>query len=1262
MQKAVKAVGYGWKGWLPGVACLLWSGWSSTAATLRWTGASPVNANWSRGANWDTGNPPVDGDTLIFPAPAARMNNVNNIAGLNLAGIRFTGVTGGYTISGNAITLTNGLSANHLVGNNLVALDSIRLGEDLSVAVTELGSTLMVSSDIQLNGHDLNAEASNFAELDGVISGAGNVNKAGPGRVRVGGGSANTFAGEVRVNEGTLELNKTAGLAVPHRLIVGDGVGGAQSDIAKNIAGNQVNEVTVNASGFWDIGNQTEEVSDLVLNQGGDISTSASGLLRLGLGANVTTSASLLPFPDASRISGNLELLLGVHAFQVNEGLPGVSDGSELIVDATISGLGGISKEGNGDLSLSQANSFMAVVTVNGGELRISHPQALGSPLFGTVVNNDASLILQGDFDVVGESLTLHSTGHTGLLNDRPALSASGVESWAGNVVLLDPSSRIGVQSAGSLEISGVLSGAGGLVKEGDGLLRFSGLAANSYTGTTLIRSGTLELNKSGGMDAIVGPLIIGDGIGGANADRVHATAIGQIASTSAVTVGASGSLQVDSELIGSLAGSGSVIVDSSLSLGYDNTSTIFDGILSGPGMLVKQGTGVLTLNGNNTYTGVTTVANGQLVVNGRQLTTDVTVGSFVAFPILSGKGQVRRLATLADRGTVSPGPGIGVIKMSDLVLTANSHLALEVNGPTPGSGMDQLVATGSVDLGGAILDLVLNFSPTLGQSLVLIDNQSANPISGHFAGLNEGDKIVWNRIPFTLSYRGGDGNDVTLTASQSPFSLSEVRIEAGNGNGTVEPNECNHLFVGLMNETSAPLAISQVILDSATPGVAVTQQLSEYPVFGALGVRTNTTPFQFCTAPDFECGRNIDFNLTMTVNGTSRITFPFTIASGSAGTATSHDNPANLNLTDNGTTESKITVSGAPDHVGKVAVSLHITHPASGDLVLKLRSPSGREVHLASHLGGASDDYGSGCVLAAQRTTFDDSGATKIGAASSPFVGTFVPEEPLSAYIGENPNGDWTLVIDDTVSGDAGELRCWSLLLSPSECTDGGGVCQSCSPSITGSFARPGPTTSVRLVADGIASGCGTTKVCPGSTTGLTHGYRTHTVTNDGPETCLTVVLKSPCRSVNSRYHLAAYLGSFDPAAPCTNYLGDSGGSLLDSADAFSVPVPANATIVLVVNEQVLNPGCEEYTLTLYGLPCPGPTLEIAKSSTPGEGFIRWSTAYPGYELQRSVSVSGSGPSRFAPVSLPATVVNGEYSVTQPLSGAEGFFRLVKP
>lgn len=1531
-------------------ALLAFPAGKAVAATLRWTGGHPTSSDWSRGANWDTGTAPVNGDTLVFPAGAARLVNNNDLTGLQVAVIRFNGASGGYTLTGNGVTVTDAITANHTAGGNTIALARITLANAMSFSVNQPATSLVIESEVRLGGNNLTADTTGFLVLQGVISGNGDVLKMGDSLLTLSGVAGNTFSGDLYVNAGTLFMGKSAGLAVPHRLVIGDGIGGSQADAAGYLADDQVNEVTINSSGLLNLGNFTDELSDLVLNQGGDVTTGTSGNLRLGVGANVTTTANgITVLQDSSTISGHLELLLGTHVFTVGEGSVLGVDSSDLVIDADINGFGGITKEGTGDLMLSGNNSFAANVNVNGGELRLGSSTALGGTVGVTIVNNDAGVQVNGGVAIGAEKLTLNSTGRAGALNGYPALEGIGTSSWAGDVAM-SQDARVGVASgghftisgtiegsgglakegagtlqiagnaanntyagttyvnagtlelnkgtiggvavpgllvigdgvggtktdvvrhlkdnqvnrvqvngsgfwdlgvfedevselvlneggfvttaatgnlrlgigadvsvgtelgdnsgaatisgnlelligthrftvedgsgttlrlnivatiaglgaitkegddvlvltgansfaglvtveagevqvahdlglgstlsgtrvnnhallringattiagealtldsdglsgldrvsallaatdvvwtgnvnlqrdttisigtSGSLEFTGIISGSGGMTKLGDGPLTFSGLGANTYTGITRVNVGRLKLNKTAGSDAVVGPLVIGNDDGGPNADIVQCLDIGQIGQASAVTVTSSGRLEAGTELIGSLAGAGNVTVSTALSAGYDNSSTTFEGVISGAGEFVKQGSGTLTFEGNNTYSGVTLVIDGELIVNGQQPSSDVTVGSFSAFPSLAGHGRVGNLSTLADRGIISPGAPVGELRSKNLVLTSGSHLRVELNGSNPGE-YDRIRVVGSVNLGSAILDATLGTVPTLGQPLVIIDNDGTDPVVGTFDGLAEGATLRLNQVPFVISYQGGDGNDVTLVATNRNLSVVSTRVEAGNGNGVIDPNECDHLFIALMNETANPIAVSSVVLDSATPGVTVTQQRSGYANFPALGIRTNNVPFQFRTSPDFVCGRLIDFLLTVTVTGGGGGTFtiPVTVPSGSAGAPVQFDNPANLAIPDLSSAVSTITVASAAPSVGKVAVSLYLTHPSAGDLVLSLRSPAGTTVRLAANRGGADDNYGTGCGNPDNRTTFDDAAATKIAAGTAPFVGSFTPEESLAAFLGEDPNGDWQLLIDDTVTGDVGELRCWSLFISPPECSDGGGACESCVPKLTGRFNADMPSTLTRLVRNGIPSGCGSAKICPSVIPGPRLFYRVHLVTNSGPAACVSVVLNDLCRASNLRLHAAAYLGSYDPADPCANYLGDTGSELIAGSTSFSFAAPQDAVIAIVVSSAVTTTTCPlSYSVQLHGLPCPPPTLHISKTANPDEVRLHWSTAYPDFDLQRAPNLNGAAPYPFVNVPFTPSVVGGDYSVTNSTTGNDAYYRLRKP
>ena len=97
---------------------------------------------------------------------------------------------------------------------------------------------------------------------------------------------------------------------------------------------------------------------------------------------------------------------------------------------------------------------------------------------------------------------------------------------------------------------------------------------------------------------------------------------------------------------------------------------------------------------------------------------------------------------------------------------------------------------------------------------------------------------------------------------------------------------------------------------------------------------------------------------------------------------------------------------------------------------------------------------------------------------------------------------------------------------------------------------------------------------------------FDSYVFTNKGPATCVTFTLDTACRGTQEVFAVA-YTGSFNPANIAINHAGDMGRSLPFSNN-FSVNVPANSNVVLVVSEVVAGGACPDYTVTVTGLHCP--------------------------------------------------------------------------
>ncbi len=122
----------------------------------------------------------------------------------------------------------------------------------------------------------------------------------------------------------------------------------------------------------------------------------------------------------------------------------------------------------------------------------------------------------------------------------------------------------------------------------------------------------------------------------------------------------------------------------------------------------------------------------------------------------------------------------------------------------------------------------------------------------------------------------------------------------------------------------------------------------------------------------------------------------------------------------------SVITVSGVPagQVVSDLNIGIAIDHTFLGDLDISLISPNGLIVPLQFDQCGGNNNM---------NVVYDDDGDTfacNQGPAEATLLGTFAPPSgELASFIGQSPNGDWTLNIVDDAGGDAGNLLSWCLI-----------------------------------------------------------------------------------------------------------------------------------------------------------------------------------------------------------------------------------------
>lgn len=132
---------------------------------------------------------------------------------------------------------------------------------------------------------------------------------------------------------------------------------------------------------------------------------------------------------------------------------------------------------------------------------------------------------------------------------------------------------------------------------------------------------------------------------------------------------------------------------------------------------------------------------------------------------ILKGTGKLMAVK-IENGGTIAPGNSPGILSTGNLEFEKGGVYEFEMAGDEAGK-YDQINVTGTVKLGDGTLKTVLldKFTPGQGKSYLIINNDGADVVDGTFLGLAEGATVnVGDKGYFTISYKGGDGNDVTLT------------------------------------------------------------------------------------------------------------------------------------------------------------------------------------------------------------------------------------------------------------------------------------------------------------------------------------------------------------------------------------------------------------------------------------------------------------------------------------------------------------------
>ena len=550
---------------------------------------------------------------------------------------QITGVidAGAFAKSGSGILMLSG--SNTYTGNTTITAGILNIQNSNALGTTAGGTTVSANAALQLQGGiSVGAEALSIngsgVSATGVLrnisdnnSWGGNITLAGISQLSAEGNSTLTLGGIIG-GTGSRTFTK-----------LGTGT------IFLNAANSYTGATTISA-GILEIGNQSalSTTSALTISNGATLDINGlSPTISSISGAGLITSSGL----------GNITLTFSNAAATTFSG----------IIQNGIATSLGITKLGTSSLTLSGANTYTGLTTVSAGTLIVTNPSSLGTTASGTSVLSPATLQING-VTINGEPLSIAGVGSgTGAL-----IGGSGTSVWGGDVAMTAATS-IGATAA--IAINGIISGSFALTKLGTNTLTLSGV--NTYAGSTTVSAGTLIVTNGSSL----GTTAAGTSVTSGAMLQLNGVSIsGEALTINGTGVGSAGAL---SNVTGASSWTGSIVLGSSSSIGATATLTI-NGIISGATFgLTKVGTGILELNGANSYTGSTTISAGtlKLVAASAIITTsDVVMNPTTGNAYLDVYGASVTIGSLASSGAGT----------SYVTSTGGGDITLTISGTTP--------------------------------------------------------------------------------------------------------------------------------------------------------------------------------------------------------------------------------------------------------------------------------------------------------------------------------------------------------------------------------------------------------------------------------------------------------------------------------------------------------------------------------------------------------------------------------------------------
>ena len=640
-------------------------------------------------------------------------------------------------------------TSNNFTGGITIGSGTLIFTNDAALG-TNNGTVALAGGTLQFNGpassralsvtanSTLIVPAASTVQFAGSVTGSGGVTVNGAGVLNLTG--ANAISVATTVSAGVLELS--APNALPASVII-------------------------NTAGTLELNNANAATNTAIVLDLDNGLTFNSGIGTFNVGS--LTGANALTLEDI----GSSPVILAVGA---NNSSPTYS--------GAISGSGTLAKVGTGVLTLSGVNNTHTGGTiVSGGSMYVPDavaPGALAPFGTGTVTVNNGGLLELGS--APQNTFGSYSYANNVTLDNGVLLAWDGSQRITGNLNIASGGGTVGSTFDAPWEIlaepdfpkalffDGLVTGTGNLTVQDQGtqtgnpwntscaVFTSQGTAAeNTYSGAVTVNP--LTVSGSGGSYLyLIGTNVMANATITLTGDNLPGSARMGI---STLLFGAGNVDGPGYSTIGGLAGSGSLLladtllfqngtgytngIPLALTVGNNNSSTTYSGVMSGAGSLIKVGTGMLNLTGANTYTGNTTITGGILeMAQPSSATTNSTVsiasggaklkldfasnsGNRVAALVLNGVTQANSVYNAANTSTYLAGTGnlvVGPIATNPTNITFSvSGSALSLSWPADHMGWILQSQTNSLSTG-----LGTNWTDVAGSTSITSTNITVSP------------------------------------------------------------------------------------------------------------------------------------------------------------------------------------------------------------------------------------------------------------------------------------------------------------------------------------------------------------------------------------------------------------------------------------------------------------------------------------------------------------------------------------------------------